>query len=56
MPNKKGNGKAGGGLKARIKVWELESPNGYVRNGNGVQNVRHNKPGSQNPRKGGIGK
>lgn len=56
MRNKKGTGKAGGGLVARIKVWESESPNGYVRNGNGTQNVRHNKPGSQNPRKGGPGK
>jgi len=53
---KKGNGKAGGGLKARIKAWELETPNGYARNGNGVQNVRHIKPGSQNPNKGGKGR
>jgi|KBSSwiStaDraftv2_1062776.scaffolds.fasta_scaffold95574_4 hypothetical protein len=56
MPNRKGTGKAGGGLVARIKVWESESPNGYVRNGNGVPNVRHNKPGSQNSAKGGPGK
>ncbi len=54
--SRKGNGKAGGGLKARIADWEKETPNGYARNGNGVQNVRHNKPGSQNPAKGGKGK
>jgi hypothetical protein len=56
MPAKKGNGKAGGGLTARIAVWQLESPTGYVRNGNGVQNVNHHKPGSQNPNKGGVGR
>jgi len=56
VANRKGNGKAGGGLKARIADWEKETPNGYARNGNGVLNARHIKPGSQNPRKGGVGK
>lgn len=56
MANRKGSGKAGGGLIARIAVWQSESPNGYVRNGNGVQNVNHHRPGSQNPRKGGPGR
>jgi hypothetical protein len=56
MSNRKGTGKAGGGLVARLKAWEFETPNGYARNGNGVQNARHIKPGSQNPRKGGPGK
>jgi len=53
--NKKGNGKAGGGLKARVKAWELETPTGFARNGNGVMNMRYHRPGSQNPRKGGTG-
>jgi hypothetical protein len=52
----RGTGKASGGLKARIATWEKETPNGYARNGNGTQNMRHTKPGSQNPRKGGPGK
>lgn len=56
MAAKKGNGKAGGGLVARITEWQKETPTGFARNGNGVQNVRHIKPGSQNPRKGGPGK
>jgi len=56
VANRKGNGKAGGGLVARVKAWQQETPTGYARNGNGVQNMRHIKPGSQNPRKGGLGK
>ncbi len=55
-PGSRGMGKSGGGLVARIATWEAETPNGYGKNGNGVPNMRHIKPGSQNPRKGGKGK
>lgn len=55
-PGSRGTGKAGGGLQARIKAHEVEAPSGYVKNGNGVPNMRHHRPGSQNPRKGGLGK
>lgn len=52
----RGNGAAGGGLKARIAEYEKMTQTGYVANGNGVQNVKVHRPGSQNPRKGGKGK
>lgn len=44
---RKGDGKAGGGLKARIRDFEEIKPdNGY----------KYHRPGSQNTKKGGRGK
>lgn len=45
--DRRGNGKAGGGLKARIKDYEEIKPDpGY----------KYHRPGSQNAKKGGRGK
>lgn len=64
MAKIKGDGKAGGGLAARIKGWEnLEGqkipagPRSYrCADGNGKTGATYHKPGSQNARKGGRGR
>lgn len=57
MSSKKGEGVAGGGLKARIAAWEA-LPGAMVLPGKKhVTNYGlYMKPGSQNSRKGGRGK
>lgn len=61
MPKKRGNDASGGGLAARVKAWTavpgaLAAPNHKHVQGGDPGNRLHIKPGSQNKRKGGIGK
>lgn len=52
----KGDGKAGGGLRARVRAYDEEAKTGYITNGNGILNQKVHRPGSQNPCKGGPGR